>query len=375
MVLSSIENELNSTSLKPDSYWDGHSMKDLDKIFISPESNLKKALEIIDQGSIRIALVVSKEGKLLGTLSDGDVRRAILKKGKDFESSIEGLYNPNPVICHKRDSKEDILRIAAKSKVFQIPLVDDERRVIDIVQVDELLNLNSKPNKVVLMVGGKGTRLSPLTNNTPKPMLQVGDRPILETIIKNFTKFGYENFVLCVNYKSKIIQEYFGDGSYFGANIEYVNEEKSLGTAGALSYLRDKINEPFFVMNGDLLTNINFDFLHQYHLGQSSDATMAVREYDFQVPYGVVSVENSKIISLEEKPVHKFFVNAGIYMLSPKVLDFIEGQDYLDMTTLFDRLISAGLSTCSFPLREYWLDIGRLSDYEKANLEYKKFFS
>ncbi len=349
-------------------------MEDLEKLFISATASLRRALEIIDKGSVRIALVVDEERRLLGTLTDGDIRRAILRKGKVFESSIEGIFNDRPVTCKTTDSKEEILGIAARNKVFQIPLVDEENKIIDIMQVDELLNNPPKTNKVVLMVGGKGERLQPLTAKTPKPLLHVGSRPILETIIKNFASAGYVNFELCVNYLSEKIEDYFEDGKRLGVNINYISEEKKLGTAGALGYLKERLTEPFFVMNGDLLTNINFEFLHQYHLSQKSDATMAVREYDFEVPYGVVSVENSRIVGLEEKPIQRFFVNAGIYMLSPEILEYVKSGQHLDMTTLFETLMEKEKNTFSFPLREYWLDIGHLRDYERANLEFNQVF-
>ena len=224
------------------------------------------------------------------------------------------------------------------------------------------------------MVGGLGTRLRPLTETTPKPMLKVGNKPILQTIVEKFAEYGYTDIVMCVNYKSDIIQDYFKDGSDFGVNIEYILEEQRMGTAGALSLLKDKPNEPFFVMNGDLLTNVNFEHLHNYHIATNSVATMCVREYDFQVPYGVVNIKDSKIVSIEEKPTHKFFVSAGIYMLSAKVLDYIPNNEFYDMPTLFEKLIGLSENTVSFPIREYWLDIGRMEEYKKANDEYSEVF-
>jgi NDP-sugar pyrophosphorylase family protein len=224
------------------------------------------------------------------------------------------------------------------------------------------------------MVGGLGTRLRPLTENIPKPMLKVGDKPILQTIVEKFAEYGYTNIIMCVNYKSHIIQDFFGDGKEFGVNIEYIFEEQRMGTAGALSLLIEKPSEPFFVMNGDLLTNVNFEHLHNYHIATNSIATMCVREYDFQVPYGVVNIKDSKIVSIEEKPIHKFFVSAGIYMLSSEVLNYIPKNEFFDMPTLFEKLISLNKNTVSFPLREYWLDIGRMEEYKKANDEYSEVF-
>jgi len=238
-----------------------------------------------------------------------------------------------------------------------------------------LIQPQRRSNKVVLMAGGLGTRLSPLTDSTPKPMLHVGNKPILETIIDRFSACGYGEIILSVKYKSHLIEEYFKDGAAFGVNIEYVHEEKRMGTAGALSLMSKRLDEPFFVMNADLLTSVNFENLHNYHLSQHAVATMGVREYDFQVPYGVVNVKDNYILSIEEKPIHKFFVSAGIYMFCPSILDYVPQDKFFDMPSLFSTLIAENLKTVSFPIREYWLDIGRMSDYERANLEYTGIFT
>lgn len=349
-------------------------MNNYHKILLSSNATIRHALGIIDSGAMKIALVVDKNNKLLGTLTDGDIRRAILG-GVGIDDSIESIYFRTPTTCGINDSKEKILQLAVAHKLFQIPVVDNEGRIIGIAEVDELLQPANRTNKVVLMAGGLGTRLSPLTDNMPKPMLHVGNKPILETIIENFAKYGYTDIVLSVSYKSHIIEEHFGDGSAFGVKIEYVHESKRMGTAGALALLRDNLTEPFFVMNGDLLTNINFDHMHDYHLLHDAVATMAVREYDFQVPYGVVNVHDGKIVSIEEKPTHKFFVSAGIYMLSPQILDHVPEDEFFDMPTLFEKLILEKHHAVSFPIREYWLDIGRMCDYEKANNEYSGVFS
>lgn len=348
-------------------------MNNYKKILIFPISTVRQALEIIDMGSMKIALVADENLKLLGTLTDGDIRRAILG-GMRLDDSIETIYYRTPTTCGVNDSKEKILQLALAHKLFQIPVVDDEGRIIGIAEVDELLQPAIRTNKVVLMAGGLGTRLSPLTDNLPKPMLHVGNKPILETIIENFAKYGYTDIVLSVSYKSHIIEDYFGDGSAFGVKIQYVHEDKRMGTAGALTLLRDILTEPFFVMNGDLLTNINFEHMHNYHLMHDAVATMAVREYDFQVPYGVVNVQDGRIISIEEKPTHKFFVSAGIYMLLPQTLEHVPDDEFFDMPTLFEKLIFEKYNAVSFPIREYWLDIGRMCDYERANSEYSAIF-
>jgi dTDP-glucose pyrophosphorylase len=348
-------------------------MRQYQHILLTPDSTIRRALEVIDTGAMKIALVVDEQQKLLGTISDGDIRRAILK-GIGLDALIDGLYNTNPTTCGINDSKEKILQLAASKMLYQIPVVDGDGHIIGIAEVDEMLQPAWRSNKVVLMAGGLGSRLSPLTDSIPKPMLHVGKKPILETIIENFAKYGYRDIILSVSYKSHVIEDHFGNGDDFGVKISYVHETKRMGTAGALSLMRGQFSEPFFVMNADLLTNVNFDHLHDYHESQKAMATMAVREYDFQVPYGVVNIADGKIISIEEKPVHKFFVSGGIYMLNPEALNFIPDDQFFDMPSLFESLILKGASTLSFPIREYWLDIGRMSDYEKANSEYGEVF-
>jgi len=348
-------------------------LRNCKKVLLNPTSTIKEALKVINDGAMQIALVVDVEDKLLGILTDGDIRRAFLN---DFELSdaIEDIIYKTPTVCKISDTKEKILEIAISKKLYQIPIVDDDGRLVGVEEVDELLKLNQKSNKVVLMVGGLGTRLRPLTDNIPKPMLKVGNKPILETIIANFKKYGFVNIILCVSYKSEVIIDYFKDGSEFGVNIEYVHEDKRMGTAGALSLIRDKLNESFFVMNGDLLTNINFERMMEYHLSNKSIATMGVREYDFQVPYGVVNVDGKDILSIEEKPVHKFFVSSGVYVLNSKSLAFVPEDEFYDMPTLFEKVIEKKLKSVSFPIYEYWLDIGRIEEYEKANDEFYKVF-
>jgi dTDP-glucose pyrophosphorylase len=330
-------------------------MKNIQNIKLNINSTIKEALQIIDNGALQIALIVDEDDKLLGTLTDGDIRRGLLK-GLDLNSSIESIVFKAPTIAKISNTKEEILKL------------------LGIQEIEELIKPKDKTNKVILMVGGLGTRLRPLTENTPKPMLKVGNKPILQTIVEKFAEYGYTNIVMCVNYKSHVIQDYFDDGKEFGVNIEYILEEQRMGTAGALSLLKEKPTEAFFVMNGDLLTNVNFEHLHNFHSNNSSMGTMCVREYDFQVPYGVVNIDGSKIKSIEEKPTHNFFVSAGIYMLSPEVLKYIPQNEFYDMPTLFEKLISESKNAISFPIREYWLDIGRIEEYKKANEEYDEVF-
>jgi len=348
-------------------------MKNLENIKISTELTIKEALNVINIGSVKIALVVDKHDRLLGTLSDGDIRRAILMK-KSLSDTIEGIYFKTPVVAKRHNSKKSLLRLCLLKKVEQIPIIDDNLNIIDLFVVDDALTKSQHENSVILMVGGLGKRLRPLTQSKPKPMLHVGGRPILETIVNGFVNNGFTNITMCLGYKSEYIQNYFKDGSDFGASISYIFEGKRMGTAGALTLLKKKLGKPFFVMNGDLLTNIDFNKMLDFHIENNSKATMCVREYDIKVPYGVVNVTNENITSIKEKPIHKFFVNAGIYLLEPECINLIPNNEFYDMTSLFEKLISDNEKITSFPLSEYWLDIGKLDDYEKANADYHRIF-
>ena len=348
-------------------------MKNIKNIKLKQNATIKEALGIIDSGAMQIALVVDDNDKLLGTLTDGDIRRGILR-GLDLDSSIETIVFKEPAIAKISSTKEEILKIALSKKLHQIPIVDDNGIVLDLKEIEELVEPKIKTNRVILMVGGLGTRLRPLTQDTPKPMLKVGNKPILQTIVEKFAEYGFVNITMCVNFNASIIRDYFGDGKEFGVNIDYVLEQKRMGTAGALSLLKERPSEPFFVMNGDLLTNVNFEHIFNYHTLHKATATMCVREYDYEVPYGVVKMNDNKITAIAEKPVQKFFVSAGIYMLSPEILDLIPQDEFYDMPALFEKLIKLSKNVISFPIREYWLDIGRMEEYQRANEEYKEVF-
>ena len=345
----------------------------IENLLVFEKTTIKEALKIIDNGAIRIALVVDEDNKLLGTLSDGDIRRGLLKN-YTLEDFIKDLYFKTPITALQSESKEKIVQKAIKNQVYQIPIIDENNNLVDIVNLATLLNITKKRNRVILMAGGLGTRLRPLTDDIPKPMLKVGNKPILETIIKNFASHGFVNITISLNYKGEIIREYFKDGSDFGVNLDYVEENIRLGTAGALSLLREQPNEPFFVMNADLLTDVNFSNLLDFHCFGNANGTMCVREYEYQIPYGVIEIQNSNILSIVEKPIKKFFVNAGIYVLSPNIFEYIPQNEFFDMPTLFNILIEKQKKVLTFPIHEYWLDIGRIEEYKKANKEYSEIF-
>jgi len=348
-------------------------MKNIDDIVIYEQGSILTAIKLIDKSSKQIGLVIDKDNKLIGTISDGDIRRALLKN-ISLEDSIKDIYNKSPITVNINDSRDKIINLCLRKKIYQIPVIDDNDNLVGIEILDELISQHVKPNKVILMVGGLGTRLRPLTDTIPKPMLHVGNKPILETIIENFATYGFRKIVLCVNYKSDIIENHFKDGSRYGVEIEYIYESKRMGTAGALSLLSSIPSEPFFVMNGDLLTNINFEHLLRYHLESDSLATMCVREHRYQVPFGVVEIEDEQVKSILEKPIKQWFVSAGIYMFSPEVIQNIPSNEFYDMPTLFENIMKKGESVVSFPIREYWLDIGQIEEFKQANDEYHEIF-
>lgn len=348
-------------------------MRIVNDIKLSVNSTIKDALQTINNGGLQVAIVVDENDALVGTVTDGDIRRGLLN-GLDLNSSVSLVVHKSPSVASVGDTKESILKIALAKKLHKIPLVDELGKLVGIEDIEDIIKPVGKTNRVILMVGGLGTRLRPLTQDTPKPMLKVGNKPILQTIVEKFAEYGFINITMCVNFNASIIRDYFGDGKEFGVNIDYVLEQKRMGTAGALSLLKERPSEPFFVMNGDLLTNVNFEHILNYHALNKATATMCVREYDYEVPYGVVKMNDNKIIEIAEKPVQKFFVSAGIYMLSPEILDLIPQDEFYDMPTLFEKAIAQDKNVISFPIHEYWIDIGRLEEYQKANEEYAKVF-
>jgi len=342
-------------------------------VTVGLNTTIRDTIQRIDSSSAQIALVCDEAHHLLGTVTDGDVRRGILR-GIQLDASVREIMNAHPTKAGPNDDRNAILEVMKKKMLRQIPVVDSENCVLGLETLDDLLRPEKRDSTVVIMAGGLGMRLRPLTEECPKPMLPIGGRPILETIIRNFVEYNFRQFYISVNYMAERISEYFGDGGHLGADIQYVHEDRKLGTAGALSLLPDRPCGPFIVMNGDVLTKVNFDHLLDFHAAHAAQATMCVREYDFEVPYGVVNIENNRIADIDEKPVHRFFVNAGIYVLESRALDLIEPGMHLDMPDLFKRLMRAGEETAAFPIREYWIDIGRHADLERANGEYEDVF-
>ncbi|SNX72886.1 CBS domain protein [Bacillus oleivorans] len=340
---------------------------------MTPSTSIIETMKSIDENSSQFAIVIDENFKLLGTVTDGDVRRGILK-GIPLEEPVTLIMNKTPIVIQKDRSRKELRRLFVEKKLRHIPVVNQNGQVIDICSSEQFFDSNGLENWVVLMAGGLGTRLRPLTETIPKPMLTVGSKPILQTILESFIEFGFHQFYYSVNYKKELIKDFFGNGLEWGVSIEYLEENQKLGTAGALSLFQEKPTKPIIVMNGDILTKVNFQQLLEFHEETNSVATMCVREFHYQVPYGVVKMEGTTLYSIEEKPTESYFVNAGIYVLNPEALDFIPDGQYFDMPSLFEKLMKQKLITSVFPIREYWLDIGKRNDFEKANIEYSGVF-
>ena len=344
------------------------------EIVVNENQSLLETMRIIDETSLQFAIVKDEQNHLLGTVTDGDIRRGILRGG-GLDVPIKQVMNPSPITACIENTYSDCLNLLRKYKLKQLPIVDMDNRIIDIIFADEAPATTNNENTVILMAGGLGTRLRPLTENIPKPMLNVGNKPILETIIEGFKRYGFTNFILSVNYKKEVIQDYFQDGSAFGVSISYIEEDKRMGTAGPLSLLKEKPTSPIFVMNGDLLTQVNFEQLLHFHEDTDAVATMCVREYEYQIPYGVIETDGQQLVSIKEKPMQRSFVNAGIYVLSPEVFDYIPHDEFYDMPDLFKQLMDEQENVSAVPVREYWIDIGRIADFERADDEYSSYFN
>ncbi len=344
-------------------------MKKLEDILVGPDEPMLEVIRRINEGAMQIALVTDREGRLLGTITDGDVRRAILR-GLPLEIPAREIMNPRPVTVTRETGREQALALLRKRGIHAIPVVDEGRRVIGLELESSLLIETAREAWVVLMAGGKGMRLRPLTEDTPKPMLQVGGKPMLEHIIGRFVEQGFRHFYLSVNYKSEVITEHFGDGSALGCDIRYVHEDKPLGTGGALSLLPENgLSEDIIVMNGDLLTDINFHQLLAYHRDTGAAATICARAHKVNIPYGVIEMEGGDFVGIIEKPSYTHFVNAGIYVLRREVLHLIPRNVFYDLPELFGELKRRGQKVSVFPLHEQWRDIGSPDDFALAQQE------
>ena len=331
-------------------------------------ATIGQAIANLDQAAVKIVLVVNAGGVLEGTISDGDIRRSLLK-GLDLGSPITNVIHRNALVVSPGMTRETVMQLMVANKIQQIPVVDDQRRVVGLHLWDQITTPQARPNMMVIMAGGKGTRLRPHTEHCPKPMLPVGDKPMLEHIIDRAMSQGFNHFMLAIHYLGHMVEDYFGDGSKMNAHIEYIREESPLGTAGALGLLTRLPEAPFVVTNGDVLTDINYADLLDFHIRQQAAATMAVRTHEWQHPFGVVQTNGLDIVGFEEKPVARTHINAGVYVLSPVALNELNVNEHCDMPTLFERLQASRQRTVAYPMHEPWLDVGRVEDFKRAQDE------
>ncbi len=337
-------------------------------------ASILDAVRSLHRTGAQICLIADDAGHLLGTVTDGDIRRGILR-AVELDAGVAEIMNREPLIGGPDDSAADLFEVMKVTHLHQIPILDAERRVVALRSWNDLLRGEQiRDNWVVLMAGGNGRRLLPMTEDRPKPLLTVGQKPLLESILEGLLSFGFRSFFISVNYKGEMVKTHFGDGHRWNCRIRYLEEETQLGTAGSLGLLPGRPATPIIVMNGDVLTKVNFANLLQFHQERGAVATMCVREYETKIPFGVVELENNRIRSIVEKPTSRSFVNAGIYVLEPSVLDEVPAGKRLDMTELFDRLIASGRHVAAFPIWEYWIDVGRIDDLERANIEYPHVF-
>ncbi|CAE06965.1 nucleotidyltransferase family protein [Parasynechococcus marenigrum] len=345
------------------------SVFDWSKVLISEDLSFNDALKVLSAGGYQIALVQKANGRVAGIVTDSDVRKALLR-GVRLDDTVSLVMNTDPKVILSRSIPHDINGLMKNQNVFHLPIVDDQNRFEGLYIAPQLNPKKYNPETIVIMAGGKGKRLMPLTANTPKPMLPVHGKPMLEHILDRLREDGFKNVIISVNYLSERITSYFQDGSKFDMNISYLYEDKPLGTAGALSGLDSKTREnPVIVTNADILSGISYSDLLIYFRRNTSNGLMAVRTQEWQNPFGVVQSNGSHITNIIEKPTHYYQVNAGLYVLDNKLLDLLTPNSYCDMPDLFRMGLEINLNLQVYPLHEQWLDIGRPKDYDIANKE------
>lgn len=338
-------------------------------LFVVPSATLFEAMDVINNGAVQIALVVDEQSRLLGTLTDGDIRRGLLQ-GVSLQTPVERLMNRHFRSVATGEDYSKALETMRREALRQIPVVDSQGRVVELLLVQELLAPARLPNAVVIMAGGKGTRLRPHTEHCPKPMLRVDGKPMLEILLEQCIASGFHQFYLSVNYLKEQIIDHFQDGSRWGVSIDYLVEVEPLGTAGSLQLLPSSVQEPFLVMNGDVLTKLNPSHLLRFHVEQEAAGTLCVREHTITVPFGVVQTNGVELAGFEEKPTYRQLVNAGVYVIDPLLLPLLPPHQATDMPTLLQSAQQAGQRVAVCPIHEYWIDVGRPETLQQADREW-----
>jgi dTDP-glucose pyrophosphorylase len=335
------------------------------RAILAVNSNIEQAIYVLNEAALKIVLITDAKGILIGTVSDGDIRRGLLQ-GLNLTSPIESIIHRDAIVVSSNLSHDSVRHLMKSSKIQQIPIVDEKMQLLGLHLWDEMNPVPARSNLMVIMAGGKGTRLHPYTENCPKPMLLVGGKPMLEHILDRAKGEGFSHFVVAIYYLGDMIEQYFGNGSRFGVKIEYLRESSPLGTAGALSLISHPPDSAIIVTNGDVLTDIRYGDLLDFHNKEKAAATMAVRIYELQNPFGVVETKGNKIIGYEEKPISRSQINAGVYVIQPSVLGLLSKSEACDMPTLFERLKNQGENTVAYLIYESWLDVGNPTDLVQA---------
>jgi dTDP-glucose pyrophosphorylase len=328
-------------------------------------SSIKQAIDALNETSLRIVLITDLSRALVGTITDGDIRRGILN-GLELTSEIDIVMQREPIVVSSGLTRESVLQLMTTNKIQQIPIVDENRSVIGLHLWDQLSTPAARPNTMVIMAGGKGTRLHPQTENCPKPLLPVAGKPIMEHIIDRAKVVGFSHFVIAIHHLGHMIEDYFGNGEAFGVKIEYLREKFPLGTAGALSLLDPLPKSSIVVTNGDVLTDIHYGELVDFHSEYKATATMAVRVHEWQNPYGVVERRGIEIVNYEEKPISRVHINAGVYVIEPHAINLLIKSTHCDMPTLFSLIQEQSMRVIAYPIHEPWLDIGHPKDLAEA---------
>ena len=351
-------------------------MQNWKKLILPKDSSVKDVITTLNSsGGAQVVLVTDQLGTLLGTITDGDLRRHMLTD-QWLESKAEDVMHKEYLSVGPDVHKAAVLKIMREHMIRQIPVVDQNKMLLNVFLLNELIEEPAKHNHVLIMAGGLGKRLSPLTDNTPKPMLVVGGKPILQTIVENFIAEGFSNFVLAVNYLGDQIKEYFGDGERWGVSIKYLFEENRLGTAGAASLLPKDISDlPIIVTNGDVLTRVKYSHLLNFHAQNNTALTVCLRDHQIEIPFGVVSLQGAQVTGISEKPIENYHVSAGIYVMNPEVLNYLSHGKYKDMPELITDLIGSGQKIGGYPVHEYWADVGRHEELQLAMKEYSTVFN
>lgn len=344
------------------------------KAVLPLDATIQQAISNLDQVAIKICLIVNHAGALIGTLSDGDIRRGLLK-GLRLDSPIGSIVQQTPLVVPPDLSRELVMQLMVANKIQQIPVVNDQRQIVGLHLWDDITTPPERSNLMIIMAGGMGTRLRPHTENCPKPLLPVAGKPMLEHIIERAKLEGFSRFVLAIHYLGHMIEEHFGNGQRLGVQIDYLREQTPLGTAGALGLLSPQPDEAFVVTNGDIITDIHYGELLDFHLRHKAAATMAVRVHEWQHPFGVVQIQGIDIVGFEEKPVARSHINAGVYAIAPSALSQLSENALCDMPTLFERLKLQGQRTVAYPMHEPWLDVGRPDDLAAARAQSPKVAS